>query len=61
MKYNYKKQFKLAVNSYGILEEQFYKLKGAFDEVVRLYNDELEKNEMLKKKIKELEDNETVQ
>ena len=61
MKYNYKKQFKLAVNAYGILEEQFYKLKGAFDEVVRLYNDELEKNEMLKKKIKELEDNETVQ
>lgn len=60
MKVNYKKQFKLAVNSYGILEKQFYKLKGAFDEVVRLYNDELEENEMLKKKIKELEDNATV-
>ena len=57
---NYKKQFKLAANSYVILEKQFYKLKGAFDEVVILYNNELEENERLKKKIKELEGNDMV-
>ena len=57
---NYKKQYKLAVNSYVILEKQFYNLKGAFDEVVVLYNNELQENERLKKKLKELENNDVV-
>lgn len=57
---NYKKQYKLAVNSYVILEKQFYKLKWAFDEVVVLYNNELQENERLKKKLKELGNNDVV-
>ncbi|WP_174255843.1 hypothetical protein [Clostridium butyricum] len=53
---DYYKQFKLLVNSYVILENKFDKFKDAFDEVVRLYNNELQENERLKKEIKELID-----
>ncbi|WP_315082005.1 hypothetical protein [uncultured Clostridium sp.] len=51
---DYYEQFKLLVNSYIILENKFYKFKDAFDQVVRLYNNELQENERLKRKIKEL-------
>ncbi len=51
---DYYEQFKLLVNSYIILENKFYKFKDVFDKVVRLYNNELQENERLKRKIKEL-------